>query len=41
METLLGLKSLSIEEAIDHLRAVEQRKKPTTSKEIGDRLLLM
>jgi hypothetical protein len=41
METLLDLKSLSIEEAIDHLRAVEQRKKPTMSKEIGDRLLLM
>jgi hypothetical protein len=31
METLLGLNTLSIEEAAGHLRAVEQRKKTTAS----------
>jgi hypothetical protein len=40
METLLDLDSLSIEEAASHLRAIEQRKKPTLAKEIGSRLLL-
>jgi hypothetical protein len=40
METLLDLKSLSIEEVDDHLRAIEQRKKPSPSKEAGCRLLL-
>jgi hypothetical protein len=33
METLLDLDSLSIEEVIGHLRAVEQRKKPPPKKE--------
>jgi hypothetical protein len=40
METLLDLDSLSIEEAASHMRAIEQRKKPTPAKEIGGRLLL-
>jgi hypothetical protein len=40
METLLDLKSLSIEEVDGHLLAVEQRKKPSPSKEAGGRLLL-
>jgi hypothetical protein len=40
METLLDLDSLFIEEAIRHLRAVEQRKKPSPTKESGERLLL-
>jgi hypothetical protein len=40
METLLDLDSLSIEEAVGHLRVVEQRKKPTPAKEVGGRLLL-
>jgi hypothetical protein len=40
METLLDLESLSIKEAIGHLRAVEQRKKPSPAKENADRLLL-
>ena len=40
METLLDLDSLSIEEAVGHLRAVEQRKKPTPAKEAGGHLLL-
>jgi hypothetical protein len=40
IETLLDLDSLSIEEAVGHLRAVEQRKKPPPAKESGGRLLL-
>ncbi len=40
METLLDLDSLSIEEAVGHLRAVEQRKKPTPTNETGGHLLL-
>jgi hypothetical protein len=40
METLLDLDSLSIEEAVGHLLAVEQRKKTTPTKEAGGRLLL-
>jgi hypothetical protein len=40
LETLLDLDSLSIEEAVGHLRAVEQRKKPTPAKEASGRLLL-
>jgi hypothetical protein len=40
METLLDLESLSIEEAVGHLRAVEQRKKPSPAKENTGRLLL-
>jgi hypothetical protein len=42
METLLDLNSLSIEEATDHLRVVEQRKKPSTSPvtDTDGRLLL-
>jgi hypothetical protein len=35
METLLDLYSLSIEEVVGHLRAVEQRKKLPVSKETG------
>jgi hypothetical protein len=35
METLLDLYSLSIEEVVGHLRAVEQRKKLPVSKENG------
>jgi hypothetical protein len=37
--TLLDLDSLSIEEAIGHLRAVEQRKKPPSAKKTSGRLL--
>jgi hypothetical protein len=40
MDTLLDLDSLSIEEAVDHMRAVEQHKKPTPAKETSGRLLL-
>jgi hypothetical protein len=40
IEMLLDLDSLSIEEAVSHLRAVEQRKKPPPDKESGGRLLL-
>jgi hypothetical protein len=42
METLLDLNTLSIEEAACHLRAVEQRKKPTTPPVVdtSGRLLL-
>jgi hypothetical protein len=40
METLLDLDSLSIEEAVGHMRAVEQCKKPTPAKESGSHLLL-
>jgi hypothetical protein len=40
METLLDLESLSIEEAVGHLRAVEQQKKPSPAKENAGRLLL-
>jgi hypothetical protein len=40
METLLDLDSLCIEEAIGHLRAVQQRKKPPPAKENSGRLLL-
>jgi hypothetical protein len=40
METLLDLNSLSIEEIVGHLWAIEQRKKLPGSKEIGRRLLL-
>jgi hypothetical protein len=40
METLLRLDSLLIEEAVSHLRAIEQRKKLTSAKETGGRLLL-
>jgi hypothetical protein len=38
---LLDLKSLSIEEVVGHLHAVEQRKKSSLSKETGGHLLLM
>jgi hypothetical protein len=41
IETLLDLDSLSIEEAVGHLRVVEQRKKPLTTKDSDGRLLLM
>jgi hypothetical protein len=43
METLLDLNSLSIEEAVGHLRAVEQRKKNVTSPsaDASGHLLLM
>jgi hypothetical protein len=41
MEMLLNLKELSIEEAVGHLRAVEQRKKHSSTKESNRRLLLM
>jgi hypothetical protein len=42
METLLNLGSMSIEEAVGMLRAVETRKKkPSLAKEGGGRLLLM
>jgi hypothetical protein len=37
METLLDLNSLSIEEATDHLCAVEWRKKTTTSPAVDTR----
>jgi hypothetical protein len=40
METLLDLDSQSIEEAVGHLRAVEQRKKPLPVKETSGHLLL-
>lgn len=41
METLLDLNSLSLEEATGHLRAVERRKKSSTSsKDSTGRLLL-
>jgi hypothetical protein len=40
METLLDLDSLSIEEAVGHLHAVEQCKKPSPAKETNGRLLL-
>jgi hypothetical protein len=40
MDTLLDLNSLLIEEALDHLRAIEQRKKPTPAKESDGHLLL-
>jgi hypothetical protein len=40
METLLNLDSLSIEEVVGHLRAIEQRKKPTPARVTGGRLLL-
>jgi hypothetical protein len=40
METLLDLDSLSIEEAVGHMRAVEQCKKSTPAKESGSHLLL-
>jgi hypothetical protein len=40
MEMLLDLDSLSIEEVVGHLRAVEQRKKPLPTKESGSRLLI-
>jgi hypothetical protein len=41
METLLDLDSLSIEEAVGHLRAMEQCKKPLPAKETSGRLLLI
>jgi hypothetical protein len=41
IETLLDLDSLSIEETVGHLRVVEQRKKPLTTKDSDGRLLLM
>jgi uncharacterized protein YfkK (UPF0435 family) len=43
METLLDLNSLSIEEVVSHLQAVEQRKKvsaPQVIADVGGRLLL-
>jgi hypothetical protein len=40
METLLDLESMSIEEAVGHLRAIEQRKKPSPAKENAGHLLL-
>jgi hypothetical protein len=40
METLLDLDALSIEKAVGHLHAVEQRKKPTATKDSDGRLLL-
>jgi hypothetical protein len=41
METLLDLDALSIEEVVDHLRTVERRKKPPSSKDSDGPLLLM
>jgi hypothetical protein len=41
MEMLLNLKELSIEEIVGHLRAVEQQKKRSSTKESNGRLLLM
>jgi hypothetical protein len=43
METLLGLKSLSIEEATSHLLAVEQRRKKDAAPaaDVEGRLLMM
>jgi hypothetical protein len=40
METLLNLDTLSIKEVIGHRRVVEQRKKPTPTKDNDGRLLL-
>jgi hypothetical protein len=40
METLLYLKSLSLEEVVGHLHPVETRKKPPPMKESEGRLLL-
>jgi hypothetical protein len=40
METLLALKSVSIEEVVGHLHAMEQHKNPMANKDEGGLLLL-
>jgi hypothetical protein len=40
IETFLDLNMLSIKEVIDHMRSVEQCKKPSPTKDNGGRLLL-
>jgi hypothetical protein len=40
MEMLLDLDAMSIEEAVGHLRTVEQRKKPLSSKDSDGHLFL-